>query len=406
MLRDLRTTFGLVAPDDPVDSGQDRNAGGQVLAAALLPLRFFFGATFLYAGLDKLLDPAFFDASSPASIVAQFTAFIRESPLGGIVQIAEPFAIPIGLLIAIAEIGIGLGALTGLAFRLAATGGAALSFLFWLTASWKTHPYYYGPDLPYAVGWVTLALAGHGGRLVPRRVLTAFARSNEGPQAYRPQRAGWERRPARAVDQPTSPERRLVLQGGVLGFLALAIASLAVPLRMLGVETETAPRPSSSPRVAGPGSTTGPTPTPFGSTPEPSVAPTPAESVAPSPTRTPTPAAPTPTDLAIATVGDVQRQGAVAFTVPFDAPGSLPAGDPGIVIQLADGRFVAYDAVCTHAGCTVEWDSADAILFCPCHGAAFDPAQNAAVLGGPTNQPLLGLPITIDKATGSIVLQG
>ena len=30
-----------------------------VPAAALLPLRLFFGVTFVYAGLDKLLDPAF-----------------------------------------------------------------------------------------------------------------------------------------------------------------------------------------------------------------------------------------------------------------------------------------------------------------------------------------------------------
>ena len=37
-------------------------------AAALLPLRLFLGATFLYAGLDKLLDPAFLDAAAPTSL--------------------------------------------------------------------------------------------------------------------------------------------------------------------------------------------------------------------------------------------------------------------------------------------------------------------------------------------------
>ncbi len=30
---------------------------------ALLPLRVFLGVTFVYAGLDKLTDPAFFAAS-------------------------------------------------------------------------------------------------------------------------------------------------------------------------------------------------------------------------------------------------------------------------------------------------------------------------------------------------------
>lgn len=29
------------------------------------------------------------------------------------------------------------------------------------------------------------------------------------------------------------------------------------------------------------------------------------------------------------------------------------SGDPGIVVQLIEGNFVGYDAVCPHAGCTV-----------------------------------------------------
>ena len=137
-------------------------------AAALLPARLFFGATFLYAGLDKLLDRAFLDPSSPASIYSQLGVFTRFSPLAAVIRSSEPYAAPIGVLIALAEIGIGIGAITGLAFRLAATGGALLSLLFWLSASWAIHPYYFGPDLPYAAGWTVLALAGHGNLLVPR----------------------------------------------------------------------------------------------------------------------------------------------------------------------------------------------------------------------------------------------
>ena len=37
---------------------------------ALLPVRFFLGATFLYAGLDKLLDPTFLDPAAPTSLHA------------------------------------------------------------------------------------------------------------------------------------------------------------------------------------------------------------------------------------------------------------------------------------------------------------------------------------------------
>ena len=111
-------------------------------------------------------------------------------------------------------------------------------------------------------------------------------------------------------------------------------------------------------------------------------------------------------NLAITTVAAVQRSGAAAFTIPFTAPAPLPAGDPGIVIRLHDGSYVAYDAVCTHAGCTVEWDAADDVLLCPCHGAAFDPNDKGAVLGGPTDQPLATLPIVVDTASGKIYLRG
>src|SRR5204863_2147048 len=136
----------------------------------LVPIRLFFGATFLYAGLDKLLDPSFFDPSAPTAIHAQLVAFARGSPLGDLVRASLPLAVPLGLTIAVAEIGIGIGAITGLAYRVAALGGAALSLLFFLTASWTTHPYYFGADLPYAVGWLALAIAGHGDLFVAERV--------------------------------------------------------------------------------------------------------------------------------------------------------------------------------------------------------------------------------------------
>ncbi len=299
---------------------------------------------------------------------------------------ALPFATPIGVLIAIAEIAIGLGALSGIAFRLAAVGGAGLSLLFWLTASWGTHPYYYGPDLPYAAGWITVALAGHGGLLVPRIV----------------QGTG---------ERPTSASRRALLQAGLLAGASLAIAAVALPYglarrRADGLVGSVGPGASggasASPSAVAPSPSSsigGPSPRPTASS-GPAVAP-PA-----SPGASATAAASQPADLAIGKVAQVTRTGALAFTVPFDAPAPLPAGDPGIVVRLPDGTFVAFDAVCTHAGCTVEWDAVDGLIICPCHEAIFDPAHGAEVLGGPTNQPLAALPLTIDKATGTISLKG
>jgi thiosulfate dehydrogenase [quinone] large subunit len=375
---------GTLPPDrrtDPAPSLRDRLAAATVPAAALLPIRFFFGVTFVYAGLDKLLDPSFFDPASPSSIAAQLAEFARVSPLGALVKISEPFATPIGLLIALAEIAIGLGALTGLAYRLAAAGGAALSLLFWLTASWATHPYYFGADLPYAAGWIALALAGHGELLVPRWVLRLSKPSASVARAtprLTGQPGGRTPRPATSRDAASpATSRRVLLQVGVLAGATLALGAATLPLRML----------RGSPPSTGSGGAS------------------PSASPATSPGAPSAPTSPPASGLAVANVSDLQNAAAVAFTVPGDAPGTLPAGDPGVIVKLPDGTFVAYDAVCTHEGCTVGWDAADSILLCPCHGAAFDPANNAAVLAGPTRQPLAALPIVVDAASGTISLK-
>jgi thiosulfate dehydrogenase [quinone] large subunit len=333
-------------------------------ALALLPIRFFFGATFLWAGLDKLLDPTFLDPTSPASLHAQLVAFARFSPLGGLIQASLPFTLEIGLLIAVAEIGIGVGALSGLAFRVAAVGGMLLSLLFWLTASWTVHPYYFGADLPYAAGWLALAIGGHGGLLVPERFRERSGQGAGASEAF----------------GAASPERRLLLETATLAAVSAIVASLTLPLRAAGLVGDRS--------AAGgiPGSTAGPSPGP---------------SVGPS--TTPAPTIPD-NAIPIARIADVSTAGSAAFVIPFDAPPPLPAGDPGVIVQLADGRFVAFDAVCTHAGCTVEWDRAQRLLICPCHDAVFDASSNAAVLAGPATTPLATVPIVIDVATGRILL--
>jgi thiosulfate dehydrogenase [quinone] large subunit len=340
----------------------------------------FLGATFVIAGLDKLLDPRFFDPASAASIQAQMDAFARTSPIGGLVRWGEPFAAPIGLLIALAEIAAGIGALTGLAFRLAAVFGAGLSILFFLTASWATRPYYYGADLPYAAGWITLALAGHGGLLPSRRFIEWASGSPSEPAAAGRRKAG-PGGAAAAGGSVDSPGRRALLQASVLGALTVVAASIAFPFRGTG--------------VLGPiGGTSGGSAQPGAG----GASGTPAGSGSPSVAGSGTPG------IAVGTVAAVEQSGASAFTVPFTAPPPLPAGDPGVIVKLADGSFVAFDAVCTHAGCTVGWDSSAQLLVCPCHDAAFDPAHDAAVVAGPADAPLSSIPIVVDTATGTISL--
>ena len=74
------------------------------------------------------------------------------------------------------------------------------------------------------------------------------------------------------------------------------------------------------------------------------------------------------------------------------------SGDPALLIRTLNGSFDAYDAVCTHAGCTVQFDAKRQLIVCPCHGATYDPVQGAKPIAGPTSQPLARLSIHVDTA--------
>jgi thiosulfate dehydrogenase [quinone] large subunit len=125
------------------------------------------------------------------------------------------------------------------------------------------------------------------------------------------------------------------------------------------------------------------------------------------PTLSPIPAQGTPafsggtaspgTSTIIGHVSDVPVNSATSFTIPSNS-------DPGVLIHLNNGQFVAFDAACTHAGCPVDYDPGTQHLICPCHGAEFDPAHAAAVLSGPTNIPLTSVPIHVNNAGGTITL--
>ncbi|MGH9019870.1 MAG: DoxX family protein, partial [Acidimicrobiales bacterium] len=150
---------------------------------AIAPLRLFLGATFLYAGLQKLANPNFLNSASPSSIQAQMIASVRVSPLSSVLTHLVQFAKPIGVVIALGEVAIGTGALVGLWTRVAALGGAVMSLTLFLTVSFHSSPYFTGADIVFFFAWLPLIIAGGGSRLSLDGWIAARAAATEGAAA-------------------------------------------------------------------------------------------------------------------------------------------------------------------------------------------------------------------------------
>lgn len=60
---------------------------------------------------------------------------------------------------------------------------------------------------------------------------------------------------------------------------------------------------------------------------------------------------------------------------------------PAMLIHHQDGRWIALTAVCTHLGCTVQYEPQADRIHCACHGGVYDPYTGANV-SGPPPKPL------------------
>ncbi len=331
-----------------------------VLGRALLPLRAFLGFTFCFAGLQKLANPRFFDAADPASIQSQLAGAARHSPIHALISPLVHIAVPLGILIAFGELAVGVGTLLGLRARLAAAGGLVLSLMLFLTVSFHTSPYYTGADIVFVFAWTPLLLAGSGSVLS----LDAAIADRAG------KRAGLAQRPDRrsGTADPDADRREVVLRSVVTAAVAavsLVIGGLAGGLgRLAGGTAGKAPGPSLPP-AAGP---------------VPKTTATPRDSATMA-----GPTGKTPPGTAIGPADDVSVGQAASFRDPA-------TGDPSIVIQPSPGKFLAFDAVCPHAGCTVGYDPTAKVIICPCHGSQFN-AGTGAVEVGPAATGLMKITI-------------
>jgi Rieske Fe-S protein len=71
--------------------------------------------------------------------------------------------------------------------------------------------------------------------------------------------------------------------------------------------------------------------------------------------------------------------------IPVGGSASANSGGAIVLAQPSTGTVVAFSAICTHQGCTVN--SGGAQLHCPCHGSVYN-AFTGAVVQGPAPLPL------------------
>jgi thiosulfate dehydrogenase [quinone] large subunit len=332
-------------------------------AWTLVPLRAFLGFTFCFAGLQKLANPGFFTAADPASIQSQLAGAARRSPIHSLISPLTHEAVVLGVVIAVTELAIGTGTLLGLWQRAAAAGGMLLSLMLFLTVSFHSSPYYTGADIVFVFAWTPLLLAGAGPVLSADTALV----SSRG------------HRSARQESQDDLTRKRaltlLAAAGGLmLGGLTAVLGRVA--------DGTTAPPSAQPPLIPPP--TVSPTAPPLRS-------PGPRQSHG-SGKRSGNGGGSHPAGQAIGPASDVPVGGAAAFT-------DHGTGDPSIVLQPKSGTFRAFDAVCPHAGCAVQYDQAVNLIVCPCHGSEFNPGTGA-VEAGPAPTGLT--PIQVTESGGQL----
>ncbi|MGE0201381.1 MAG: ubiquinol-cytochrome c reductase iron-sulfur subunit [Candidatus Melainabacteria bacterium] len=67
---------------------------------------------------------------------------------------------------------------------------------------------------------------------------------------------------------------------------------------------------------------------------------------------------------------------------------------PALIIKGVDGQFHAYDAMCTHLGCTVQYTTPREGIWCACHGGKYDP-ETGTNIAGPPPKPLKRLEVAV-----------
>ena len=70
---------------------------------------------------------------------------------------------------------------------------------------------------------------------------------------------------------------------------------------------------------------------------------------------------------------------------------------PAMLIHHEDDRWIALTAVCTHLGCTVQYEPQADRIHCACHGGVYN-AYTGANVSGPPPKPLKLFKVAVNQA--------
>jgi Rieske Fe-S protein len=92
-------------------------------------------------------------------------------------------------------------------------------------------------------------------------------------------------------------------------------------------------------------------------------------------------------------VSDLRPDAAGRWPPPFNFQGK-----PCLVIRTAQGEVKAFNAICTHTDCTVEYRPDTGDIYCACHDGVYD--LNGRNVSGPPPRPLETYKVTLRGEAG------
>jgi Rieske Fe-S protein len=86
--------------------------------------------------------------------------------------------------------------------------------------------------------------------------------------------------------------------------------------------------------------------------------------------------------------------GAIGDLKPNSAKTFRFGSHPALLVRLPSGEYKSMSAVCTHLGCTVQYQPETQQIWCPCHNGRYD--IDGRNIQGPPPRPLVAFDVKVN----------